>query len=173
MAASKFALIEADELKALVNKTKLSRSDLMAIEANLEARHNMPENIRSFTSFEDLQTKIYQNPEKLKENVNGMFNLMKAVNKFTDKYEENEPLKNLMKIMKNLRNTDNHEFNMQFKDCVKEIVNKHKRVDKMIGCAYWSTDDRTGKILDKMEPLSKMQYSLPKYLKIAIFSKER
>ena len=166
---SPYTILELDELNILLNKDELSNKNLVDLEINLKLRQNMPNYLRNFTSFKDLQRKIFENPDKLKNSTKTMYDLLQYVNECSKKHPSmDNSLHSLMEIMNNLRNTDNYEFNMQFRNLIKGIVEycDKKFANYSKDRTYWHPRDvNIAEVTDRIRPLSKMQYSLPKYLK--------
>lgn len=72
----------------------------------------MPENLRDFKTFNDLEEKIKQNPEKLHDNLRNLLKIAKRID------NSNE----IKTILYNLRNSDDKKFNIEVMNVAEDII---------------------------------------------------
>lgn len=133
---SKGSLLNQKKLEQLAQTDNFSETDFLALSFNLNVRHSMPESIREFKDFADLQEKMKQAPEVLHDNLVSVLNIMRKADN-TDELKE---------VLYNLRNSDDKKFNLQVRNEIKDII------------ATQSPYTELGKMAKKMEPLAKTKY---------------
>lgn len=133
---SKGSLLNQKKLEQLAQTDNLSETDFLTLSFNLNVRHSMPESIREFKDFSDLQEKMKQAPEVLHDNLVSVLNIMRKADN-TDELKE---------VLYNLRNSDDKKFNLQVRNEIKDII------------ATQSPYTELGKMAKKVEPLAKTKY---------------